>query len=94
MIDVDALVAWLEAQLNDDAGVYQLSLDIGDRGRWEFLLDDIAAKKRIIRLGGEFDVFSEPYTSQSVWVRVLRELVAPYRDRDGFDPSWLTEEAQ
>lgn len=97
------LVTWLRAQLDDDERVAEQAsswtwqpelagehVSTAHIARWNpaRVLADVDAKRCILALGGDFDVYSEPYTAQPVWERAVRLLALPYADRPGFREEW------
>lgn len=51
-------------------------------------LAEVEAKRRIVAMGQDFDVYSEPYTAQQTWERTTRLLALPYADHPHYRPEW------
>jgi hypothetical protein len=48
----------------------------------------VEATRRILDLGQEFEVYSEPYTAQVLWERTLRLAAVWLEDQPGYRESW------
>ncbi len=105
MIDVDALVAWLEAQIDEDERRSTAVVDHLMHGGAGAALEGvhISIRQHTMnwvpgRVAAEVEfkrsLIAEHRERRSVQsVRQLQRMAAVYRIRDGFDPSWLPEEA-
>jgi hypothetical protein len=58
--------------------------------RWDpaRILAEVEAKRRILAMGDDFEIYSEPYTSQTTWERIVALMAGAYADRSGYREEW------